>query len=121
MNAMIAKFGQQNIARHDRFLACRRPARQPEQRAPVAFMHDAIADEIVILAMIEHRHSDHPRILDRAPHQFVILNAVAVVGDRDHPGSARATDRRQFFARQIFGNRAGRQNAHARHLRAPDP
>ena len=56
MNVMIAKFGQQNIAHHDRFLARRRPAGQAQQRAPVALVHHPVADQIVILAMIEHRH-----------------------------------------------------------------
>ena len=100
MDVMIAKFGQQNIAHHDRFFARRRPARQPEQRAPVAFVHHAVADEIVILAMIEHRHADHARIFDRAPHQLVILDAVAVIGDRDDSALRERADRRQFFARR---------------------
>ena len=117
MNVMIAKLRQQNVARHDRFLARRRPAGQPEQRAPVAFMHDAVADEIVILAMIHHRHADHARILHRAAHQLVILDAMPVVRDRDHARLRERTDRRQFFARQTFRNRAGRQNIHARHFR----
>ncbi len=88
MNVMIAKFRQQNVAHHDRFFARGRPAGQAEQRAPVAFVNHAVADQIVILAMIEHRQSNHARILDRAPHQLVILNAMTVVGDRNHAGLA---------------------------------
>ncbi len=49
-------------------------------------MHYAVADQIVILAMIEHRQTDHPRIFNRASHQLVILNAMAVVRDCDDPG-----------------------------------
>ena len=45
-------------------------------------MHDAVGDQIVILTMIEHGQIDHAGILDRAPHDFVILNTVAVVRDR---------------------------------------
>ena len=100
MDVMIAELGEQDIARDDRFLARRRPARQPEQRAPVAFVHDAVADEIVILAMIEHRHADHARIFDRAAHQLVILHAMAVIGDRDDAGLRERADRRQLFARR---------------------
>ena len=113
MNAMIAKLGEQDIARHDRFLARRRPARQPEQRAPVAFMHDAVADEVVILAMIEHRHADHARVFHRAPHQLVILNAMPVVRDRDHAGLRERTDRRQLFAHQDL-SRSRRSATHSR-------
>src|SRR5882724_4046801 len=82
MNVMIAEFGEQNIAHDDRFFACGGPARQSEQCAPVAFVHDAVADQIVILAMIEYRHANHARVLDRASHHLVILNATTVVGDR---------------------------------------
>ena len=119
MNPMVAKFREQNVARDDRFLARRGPAGQTEQGAPVAFVHDAVADEIVVLAVIEHRQADHARVLDRATHQFVILHAVTVVGDRDHAGLGERTDRRQFFAGEILRNRAGRQNVNARHLRRP--
>ena len=45
-------------------------------------MHDAVANQIVILTMIEHGQIDHAGILDRTPHHLVILNTVAVVRDR---------------------------------------
>ena len=102
VNVMIAKLRQQNVAHDDGFFAGRRPARQTKQRAPIAFVHHAVADQIVILAMIEHRQAEHARIFDRAPHQFVILNAMAVVGDRDNAGLRKRADRREFFAGKIF-------------------
>ena len=102
MNVMIAKFREQNVAHHDRFLARRRPAGQTKQRAPVAFVHHAVADQIVILAMIEHRQPNHARVLHRAPHQLVVLNATTVIRDCDHARLRERADRRQFFAREIF-------------------
>ena len=42
-------------------------------------MHNSVADQIVILTMVEHRHANHPRIFDGAPHEFVILNAMTVI------------------------------------------
>ena len=84
VNVMIAEFREQNVAHHHRFLARRRPARQTEQGAPVAFVHHAVADQIVILAMIKHGQINHPGVLDRAPHHLVILYAMTVVRDRDH-------------------------------------
>src|SRR5713101_4725937 len=68
MDLMIAKFREQNVAHHDRFLARGRPAGQTKQRTPIAFMNDTVADEVVILAMTEHRNSNHPRVLDGAAH-----------------------------------------------------
>src|SRR5205807_5155417 len=53
-----------------------------EKKNTITVIHHSIADEIVVLTMIEHRHSDHPRILDGAPHQFVVLDAASVVGER---------------------------------------
>ena len=86
MNVVIAKFREQDVAHHHRFLAHRRPAGQPEQRAPVAFVHHAIADEIVILTVVEHGHTNHSGIFNRAPHYFVILHALTIVGNRDDAG-----------------------------------
>ncbi len=40
-----------------------------------------------------------------------------VVGDRDHTGLRERADRRQFFARKSFRDRAGRQDIHARAFR----
>ena len=102
MNVMIAKFGEENVAHHDRFLAGRGPARQPEQCAPVTFVHHSAADEIVILAMIEHRHAHHARVLRRASHQLVILNAVAVIRDSHDSGLLERSNRREFLTGEIF-------------------
>ena len=88
VNVMIAKLGQQNVPHHNRFFARSRPAGQTEQRAPVAFVDHAVANQIVILAMIEHRQSDHARVLDRTPHQFVVLDAMTVISNRDNAGLA---------------------------------
>ena len=84
-------------------------------------MHNAVPDQVVVLAMIEHRHADHARILDRAAHQFVVLDAVAVVGDRDDAGLRKRPNRRQFFTGEILGNRAGRQDAERGPLPLPGP
>ena len=50
-----------------------------KQRAPITLMHHSVADQIVILTMVEHRHANHPRIFDRAPHEFVVLDAMTVI------------------------------------------
>ncbi len=88
MNAMVAKFGQQNIPHHNRLFARGWPSGQTEQRAPVTFVHDPVTDQIVILTMIKHWQSNHARVLDRAPHQFMILHTMTIVSDRDHAGLA---------------------------------
>src|SRR5213594_1338102 len=102
MNRMTAKFSKQDVAHDYRFLAGRGPTRQPKQCAPVTFVHDAIADQIVVLTMIEHRHANHARIFDRTPHDFVILNAMTIIRDRHNARLREGPDRREFFACEIF-------------------
>jgi len=48
-------------------------------------MHHAIGHERIILAMIHHRQIKHFRVFQRAAHQFVVLHAMAVVGDATTP------------------------------------
>src|SRR6266480_4568703 len=102
MNRMIAKFREQNVAHYDRLFARRGPARQSEQRAPVALVRNSVTDQIVILTMIEHRQTHHAGILNRAPHHLVILNAVTVVRDRHSACLREGSNRCEFFACEIF-------------------
>ena len=80
-------------------------------------MNNAVADEVVILAVIEHRKIKHARVFDRAAHQFVILNAMSVVGNGNDPGLGQRADRRQFLTGEIFGNGAGREDTDRRNFR----
>src|ERR1051325_4680183 len=77
-------------------------------------MHDSVADQIVVLTMVEHWHVNHARILDRPPHEFVILNAMTVIRYRYNARLCKRTYRREFFPRQIFRNRARWKNIHPR-------
>ena len=76
----------------------RRPAGQAEHGAPVALVHHAFADEVVVLAMVHHDEAEHARVLERAAHQLVVLHAMAVVGERHHAGLVQRADGRQFLA-----------------------
>src|SRR5215471_6895733 len=84
MNVMIAKFREQDVAHDYRFFAGRGPAGQAKQRAPITLVHHSVADQIVILTMVEYRQANHPRIFHGAPHHFVILNAMTVVRYRNN-------------------------------------
>ncbi len=98
----------------DDFLARRRPAGQAEHGAPVAFVHHAFADEIVVLAMVHDDEAEHARVFQRAAHDLVVLDAMAVVGERDDAGLCKRADRREFLAGEAFGDRAGGEDIHAR-------
>ena len=88
VNVMITKFGEQNVPHYDCFFAGRRPAGQTEQRAPITLVHDSAANQIVILAVIKDWKTNHARVLNCAPHQFVVLNTMTIIGNRDHAGLA---------------------------------
>src|SRR5215217_8208772 len=102
MDVMIAKLREEDVPGYDRLLAGRGPSGQSKQRAPVTFVNDAVADQIVILTMIEHRHADHARILYRPSHQLVVLHAMTIIGDRYDPALRERADGCQLFAGQIF-------------------
>src|SRR5438552_870947 len=79
MNAVIAKFREQNFAHDYGFFANRGPSGEAKKRAPITLMHNSVADQIVILTMVEQRHPNHPRIFHRAPHNLVVLYTMAVI------------------------------------------
>ena len=107
MHLRAGQSGQQDIARHDQFLAASRPAAQSQRGAPVAFMHHAVCHEGIILAMIHHRQIKHFGVFQGAAHQFIVLDAMTVVGDRDNPGLLEGPDGGQFLPRNVFGDGAG--------------
>ena len=47
----------------------------------------------------------------------MILNAVAIIGDRNRARLRKLTDRREFFAGNILRDRASRQDVHAGNFR----
>ena len=110
VNFCAGKFREQNIARHNHFLARRRPAAQTERGAPVTFMHHAVGHERIILTMIKQRQVKHLGVLAGAAHEIVILHTMAVVGDGDDAGFFQAADGREFFAGEIFTDGAGDKN-----------
>ena len=61
-------------------------AAQPERAATIALVRDAVALERRILAVIDDRHAEHRRVLERAPHQQRRRHRPAVVGERDAAG-----------------------------------
>src|SRR2546421_2157848 len=99
---MIAKFREQDVAHHHCLLTGRRPAGQTKERAPMSLMDNSVADQIVILTMIEHRQVDHARILDGASHYFMTLNAVTVIRYCHHACFCERSDPRDLFTREIF-------------------
>jgi len=61
-------------------------------------MHDPVAHKVVILAMVHYSQIEHPSVFDSSTHEFVILNAMAIVRDGDNPSLYHRTDWSHFFA-----------------------
>src|ERR1700756_1609850 len=76
-------------------------------------MHDAVADHIVVLAMIQNCQIEHAGVFHGAAHEFVILDAVTVIGNSNDTGLNHRSDRGHFLAGQISSYRAGGINIHA--------
>src|SRR4051812_8822516 len=72
-------------------------------------MHHTVAYEIVVLAVVEHGEIKHPGIFNRSPHQFMILDTVAVVGDCNNAGLYHRSDWRHLFSSQVSGDRTSRE------------
>src|SRR3981081_3060713 len=107
VNASAAELGQQDVAHNNAHLDCSWPSRQPKDRTPVALVHDTVAYQIIILAMVEHGEIKHPGIFDRTSHQLVILYAMAVVGNGNDPGLCHRSDRGHLLTDQTSCGRTG--------------
>ena len=65
-------------------------------------MRDSGTDQIVVLTMIEHWHADHASILNCAPHDLVILNAITVIRNCHNARLREGPDRCELFACETF-------------------
>jgi len=75
-------------------------------------VHHPVRHQRIILAMVHHRQIEHLRVLKRAPHQFVVLHTMAVVGNGDDPRLFERADGRQFLAGDVLRDGAGDKNIH---------
>src|SRR5436190_14408691 len=62
--------------------------------------------------MIHYWQVEHFRVLEGAPHQLIVLDAVTVISDSNHAGLFERSDRGQFFSRNVLRDRAGNENIH---------
>jgi hypothetical protein len=110
MNRCAGEFREQGIARHDDLFAYRWPAGQAELSGNTALVHHAFAHEIIVLAMVHDREAKHPRVLARAAHDFMALNAMPIIGQRHNSRFVHRSDRGEFFAGNALGERARREH-----------
>src|SRR6266850_6186737 len=112
MHVTARRLGEEDVASYDHLLSGRGPTAQAEHSAPIALVHDAVADQRVILAMVHQRQIKHPGVFECPAHEFIALYTMAVVGYRDHTRSFKRTDRRQLFSGNVLGDGAGNEDVH---------
>ena len=113
MDGGAAGLSQKRVALDNDFLADGGPAGESQHRADVALVHDSLADEVVVLAMVHDGQSEHAGVLEGAPHEFVVLDATPVVGEGDDAGFVHGTDGSEFLACEPLGDCSGREHVHA--------
>ena len=117
MNTLAFHFRNENVARNHDLLGGTGGSRQTELSGNKAFIHHAVADKVLILAVA---HDEQPKmvgILHRQTEKVRVRYRLSVVGNRDDTRFLHPADFRHFNARQPLGDRADRIDAHAASLR----
>lgn len=98
--------GQADVALGHDFLGRGRDAGQAEAGGGDAAVHDALAGERLVLAMLDEERVEHGRVLHGPQADAGLGDAVAVVGDGDRAGAEHQADLGEFLAGAGLGDRA---------------
>jgi ribosomal protein S15P/S13E len=98
-------------------LGLARDAAQAERRRVHALVRDAVALEGLFLAMFDHRHAEHRRVLERAAHQQRRRHRPPIVGDGDTARFPELGQIGELLARLPARDRADRVDARETRLR----
>ena len=72
----------------------------------MTFVRDAIPRERHVLAVVDHRHVEHRRVLERTSHQRRVGHGTSVVGHGDAARSPELADLGELLTRLAFRDRA---------------
>ena len=117
MDALAFRFRNKNVARNHDLLGGTGDSRQTELGGNKAFIHHAVADKVLILAVAHDEQTEMVGILHRQTEKVRVRYRLSVVGNRDDARFLHPADFRHFNARQPLGDRADRIDAHAASLR----
>ena len=82
------------------------------------FVHVTARAERLVLAVLRQRHAETRRVLERAPHEPVVLHAVAVVGEDADAERGHLCHRRELLA--PAPGRDGTRDMHVAQRRLPE-
>ncbi len=107
-------FDQKQIARHHDVLRQSGNPRHARTRRPLPFVHHAVARQVQILGVLDHRDGEMLRILESPPHQFGVRYRSAVVRNGDGASGNHRSHRRKLLAFEPFADRPDRENSRQR-------
>ncbi len=104
-------FGQRDIALHHDRLGHPGYTAQAECGRVISLVRHAFTLQRRIFAVFEHRHVEHARILQRAPHQQRRLHRPSIIGNADAAGRAQLRDVGELIAVRALRDGADRVHA----------
>ena len=115
--------GQQDVAGDDRLLGDRRPAGQAQDPGQLALVHLRALGQPGLLRVLRDDAVEGLHVLQRAPHQVRVGDALAVVGEDPHAGRGvgHRAELGQPLAGQAHGDRADREHVAVPGLAAQPP
>ena len=98
---------EDHVAGDDDVFGGVRPAAEPKSRGDFALVHDGTLRERGVLTVIHDREVEHRRVFARATHEFVGLDAIAVVGNGDDAHAFERADGCEGLTLHAHGDAAG--------------
>jgi hypothetical protein len=105
-------FGKYYVAGDDEVFGGVGPSAEAEAGGDDALVHHGTLGHGSVLAVIHDGQVEHLGVFDGAAHEFVVLDAVAVVGDGDDAGAFERADGGEGLALHADGDAAGGENFH---------
>ena len=119
MQAPSRHLGHEKVPRHGRRLGDRRLAGQAQARGHGSLVHGSASRETRILAVLDDRHSEESRVLERPAQKRAVREPLSIVGDGDRAGHPHLAELGQLPSALSLGDRADRVKPRAGGAAAP--
>lgn len=106
MDGGIEVVGENDISCNNNVLCCAWPALQSQTERAVPFVHNGALGHACVLTVVKDRKVEHVRILNGPAHDFVVLNAKAVIRNGDNALIFKGTNGSEALAGHANGQAA---------------
>lgn len=107
VDAAIREPGQCDVAQHHQFLRLGGDTRNAEAARPFAFVHVPAHGQGFVLAVPGEHDTESRCVFERPPHEPVVLDTPAVVGEQAHAECGHLANGRELLAGTVDGDGAG--------------